>query len=270
MNPEAAAPVVGGEGPHERAPAETTKRSRWSERSFLHSLQSLSTTLVIAVFVITFIAQAFQIPSESMENTLLIGDYLLVDKLQYGPTAGLTLGLPYRAVQRGDIVVFRWPVNPNQHFVKRIIALPGDRVRMRNGTVYVNGEAALEPYVLVKPRAVNFFRDNFPTEREMSPQVNSAWWSEFPSLVRHGELLVPEDHYFVLGDNRNESSDSRYWGLVPRESIVGRPLFVYFSVDPAPPGATTAAAGDRIGRFTARIWRLPETVRWRRAFHFVR
>lgn len=236
----------------------------------MQSLQSLCSTLVIAIFVITFLAQAFQIPSESMENTLLIGDYLLVDKFEYGPSSRWMPLAPYTAVHRGDIVVFRWPVNPQQHFVKRVIGLPGDRIRMKNGLVFVNGAATAEPYVIEKPRGEDFFRDNFPTTRTVPQQVNSEWWRDFPSLVRNGDLLVPEESYFVLGDNRHESLDSRYWGLVPRDSIVGRPLLIYFSVNPAPPAATSAAAGDRIGRFTARVWHLPEIVRWRRAFHFVR
>lgn len=235
----------------------------------LHLLQLLCTTLVIAIFVITFIVQAFQIPSESMESTLLIGDYLLVDKLEYGPASAWMLA-PYTAIHRGDIIVFRYPVNPKMHFVKRVIGVPGDRIRMRNGIVYVNGEAHFEPYVIEKSRGRDFYRDNFPTTREISPQVSAQWWSDFPGLMRNGDLLVPEDSYFVLGDNRHESLDSRYWGLVPRESVVGRPLLVYFSVDPAPPTTTPAIASDRIGRLTARVWHLPEVIRWHRAFHLVR
>jgi signal peptidase I len=236
----------------------------------LHLVQLLCTTLIIAIFVITFIVQAFQIPSESMENTLLIGDYLLVDKLEYGPASPWMPMAPYTQIHRGDIVVFRYPVNPKMHFVKRVVGLPGDRIRMRNGMVYVNGEAQIEPYIIEKPRGRDFYRDNFPTTREISPQVNSQWWSDFPGLIRNGDLLVPEDNYFVLGDNRHESLDSRYWGLVPRESVVGRPLLVYFSIDPALPAATPAIAGDRIGRLTARVWHLPEVIRWHRAFHLVR
>src|SRR5213080_5445833 len=109
------------------------------------SLQSLLATVVIAVFVITFIVQAFQIPSESMENTLLIGDYLLVDKLRYGGSMWDHI-MPYRPVRRGDVIVFRYPVNPTQHFVKRVVGVPGDRVRLLNRQVYVNGIPLQEPY----------------------------------------------------------------------------------------------------------------------------
>jgi signal peptidase I len=235
----------------------------------MRTLQSLSGTLVIAIFVITFVVQAFQIPSESMEDTLLVGDYLLVDKMTFGPSSALA-PLPYEKINRGDVVVFRYPVDPNQHFVKRVIGLPGDRIHMRAGRVYVNGETQFEPYVVEKAYGDSFYRDNFPTTRELPLTVSSEWWNDFPSLVRNGDLLIPEGHYFVMGDNRHNSSDSRFWGLVPRESIVGRPLLIYFSIVPPPPAATPAAASDRIERFTARVWHLPEVIRWHRAFHFVR
>jgi signal peptidase I len=249
--------VPQNEGPH-----------RGVRRSFMGTAQSLSGTLVIAIFVITFVLQAFQIPSESMEETLLVGDYLLVDKFAYGVSPSW-LPLPYAAIRRHDIVVFRYPVDPKQHFVKRVIGIPGDRIHMKNGIVFVNGEAHAEPYVAQKSLVSNFYRDNFPTVREVPPTVTSEWWNDFPQLMRNGDLLVPEGSYFVMGDNRQNSSDSRYWGLVPRESIVGRPMLVYFSIDPAPPATTPASASARIERFTARVWHLPDVIRWRRAFHFV-
>src|SRR2546422_10837475 len=126
------------------------------------SLQSLLATVVMAVFVITFIVQAFQIPSESMENTLLIGDYLLVDKLRYGGGEFWDHLMPYRPVRRGDIIVFRYPVNPTQHFVKRVVGVPGDRVRLINRRVYVNGVGLAEPYVHYNSRRHDVFRGEFP------------------------------------------------------------------------------------------------------------
>src|SRR2546422_10184237 len=126
------------------------------------SLQSLLATVVMAVFVITFIVQAFQIPSESMENTLLIGDYLLVDKLRYGGGEFWDHLMPYRPVRRGDIIVFRYPVNPTQHFVKRVVGVPGDRVRLINRRGYVYGVAVAEPYLRYSSPASNVCRDGFP------------------------------------------------------------------------------------------------------------
>jgi signal peptidase I len=250
-------------------PIQAPPKSAWWQRSVMATLQSLSATLVIAIFVITFVVQAFQIPSESMEDTLLVGDYLLVDKLTFGPSS--MVPLPYDKIHRGDIVVFRYPVDPSQHFVKRVIGLPGDRIHLHNGRVFVNGEERFEPYAVQKSYGTNFYRDNFPSTRGLiPPTVTSSWWNDFPQLMRNGDLLVPEDSYFVMGDNRNNSSDSRYWGLVPRESIEGRPLLVYFSIVPPPPATTQANASVRMERFTARMWHLPEVIRWHRAFHFVR
>jgi signal peptidase I len=187
------------------------------------SLQSLLGTVVIAVFVITFIVQAFQIPSPSMENTLLVGDYLLVNKLCYG---GGSLGdyfMPYRRVRRGDIVVFHYPVNPAQHFVKRVIGVPGDRVRLVNKQVLVNGTPLKESYVHFSRPANDSFRDSFP-RLDVAPGETPEWWLQMRKLVEDGQLIVPEGHYFVMGDNRDDSYDSRYLGYEPQSNIIGRPL----------------------------------------------
>src|SRR6185437_15654869 len=132
-----------------------------AKSDWLPTIQSLLGNVVIAIFVITFAVQAFQIPSESMENTLLIGDYLLVDKLCYGEPKREFL-LPYRPVQRDDIIVFRYPVNPQEHFVKRVIGVPGDHIKLVNGRVYVNGSALNEPYVRHTATFAHDFRDQFP------------------------------------------------------------------------------------------------------------
>jgi signal peptidase I len=194
------------------------------------SLQSLLGTVIIAIFVITFIVQAFQIPSESMENTLLVGDYLLVNKLCYG---GGSLGdflMPYQKIKRGDIVVFHYPVDPTQHFVKRVIGVPGDRLRMIAKKVWINGTPLDEPYVRFMEPPNNMFRDNFPRTDIPAFGLEGKWWLEMRKLVEDGELIVPEGHYFVMGDNRDNSQDSRSWGFVPRENIIGRPLVIYWSV----------------------------------------
>jgi len=240
--------------------------SGWPE-----SLQALLGTVVIAVFVVTFIVQAFQIPSESMENTLLIGDYLLVDKLRFGVTDFWRHVLPYREVRRGDIIVFHYPVHPGEHFVKRVIGIPGDRIRLVNRKVFVNGVPAVEPYVHYSrpndggPDAM--FRDDFPQSAEYVSGLNSSWRLELAKMVDNGQLIVPEGNYFVMGDNRDDSLDSRYWGFVPQENIVGRPLVIYWSMrsqEPADP-----AGGNKFARFVYAMSHLVQITRWDRALRLV-
>jgi signal peptidase I len=242
-------------------------------RSVLSAIQWITYVIVITIFVMTFVVQAFQIPSESMENTLLIGDYLLVNKMQYGPRGVWGEILPYEPVKRGDIIVFKWPVHPEEHFVKRVVGVPGDRIHLVNGHVMVNGERVREDYAIYKRSAHDSFRDEFPTRSIFSPLMTRSWWADIPLLLRNGDLLVPEDSYFVLGDNRNESLDSRYWGLVPRENIVGKPLFIYFSLS-KPEIATLAdgstADNDRILRVANIVVHLPSLARWHRSFMFVK
>jgi signal peptidase I len=237
----------------------------------VESVQSLIATVVVAVFAITFIIQAFQIPSPSMETTLLVGDYLLVDKLRYGDTRLAGWFLPYRAVKRGDIVVFRYPVNPAQHFVKRVIGLPGDRLRLRNKRVLINGVPLEESYVRFLPGPPDPYRDDFPRLGAIAPSVDATWWQEFPKLVRNGELVVPEDHYFVMGDNRDNSSDSRYWGFVPRDNIIGRPLLIYWSLRGSegdlPAGASV---NDKIFHFAYVASHIFQMTRWDRTLRRVR
>ncbi len=249
----------------------THTESKKPSPGLLTTLQSLAVTVTIAIFVITFLVQAFQIPSESMENTLLIGDFLLVDKVQYGPPGIWNPLLPYKKIKRGDIVVFRWPVHPEQHFVKRVLGAPGDRVRLVNGHLQVNGVAISEDYVVHKQHNRDIFRDEFPSTRFISPQVTAQWWSEFPQLTRNGELLVPEGNYFVLGDNRDESLDSRYWGLVPRENIIGRPLLIYWSFkQPGEDASLRVTPDDKIARFAYDIWHLPQMARWDRTLRVIK
>jgi len=234
------------------------------------SLQSLLATVVIAVFVITFVVQAFQIPSESMENTLLIGDYLLVDKLRYGGGGLWDFALPYRRVQRGDIIVFRYPVHPTQHFVKRVVGVPGDRVRLINRQVYVNGNALQEPYVRYSSRVHDPFRDDFPRLNLPVPGLEGDWWLEMKKLVEDDQLIVPQGNYFVLGDNRDESLDSRYWGFVPRENVIGRPLLIYWSVrDVDQDMAVPPTPGDKLFHFVYAATHLFQITRWDRTFRVV-
>ena len=252
----------------ERAEATSGTGVRAHVTEFFHAAQSLAGTVIIALFVITFVIQAFQIPSESMENTLLIGDYLLVDKVGYSPQGSWPTVLPYAPVKRGEIIVFKWPLKPEQHFVKRVIGLPGDRIRIVSGVVYVNGKEVTEPYVVHKAaKAILRYRDNFPTGQANS-HMTAEWYAEMSKLTRNGELLVPQENYFVLGDNRDESLDSRYWGLVPRESVVGKPLVIYFSMKQQSEIAGPTPDG-KILRLAYLVWNLPASARWGRTFRFV-
>ena len=247
-------------------PAAPAHKAGW-----LSSVQSLAVTVVIAVFVITFQVQAFQIPSESMENTLLIGDYLLVDKVHYGHGGRWGEILPYAPIQRGDIVVFRYPVHPQQHFVKRVIGLPGDQVRMVEGRVLVNGVPLKENYVIHTRPDYDHFRDDFPLTDIPNASTEPRWWKEMGELVRQGDLVVPPDRFFVLGDNRDESLDSRYWGFVPRENIIGRPLLIYWSVRaPRPAAEVSSSRGDKLSAFLYGVTHLVQDTRWNRTFRIVR
>ncbi len=165
---------------------------RQAQLDWVNSAQSLLVTVVIAIFVIAFVVQAFQIPSESMENTLLIGDYLLVNKMQYGSGVAGRL-LPYRPVKRGDIVVFHYPVRPEQHFVKRVIGIPGDRLRLINRRVFVNGTPLVENYVRYTSTVHDVFRDDFPRPDMPVPGLDSRWWLQMRRVVEDGQLIVPEN-----------------------------------------------------------------------------
>ena len=234
----------------------------------ISSLQSLMGTVVIAIFVITFIVQAFQIPSGSMENTLLVGDYLLVNKLCYG---GNGLGdhlMPYQKISRGDIIVFHYPVDPSQHFVKRVIGVPGDRLRMISKRVWINGKLLEEPYVRFIEPPNDAFRDNFPRTDIPAARLVGSWWLEMRKLVEDGQLIIPEGHYFVMGDNRDDSEDSRYWGFVPRENIIGRPLVIYWSVRDWDNNPSPSVLG-RLDHLIYAITHFFQITRWNRTLRLV-
>jgi signal peptidase I len=177
-------------------------------------LASLLQTVVVALFVLTFILQPLLIPSESMERTLLVGDFLLFNKQVYAPPGWISRWfLPYRPVQHGDIVVFHHSQPPM--LIKRIVGVPGDRLRISNGRVILNGQTIEEPYAAFEPAPPNFARDNFPARFYSDPEVDPEWWRQMQSLTQNGELVVPQGEYFVLGDNRNHSKDSRLSSLAP-------------------------------------------------------
>jgi signal peptidase I len=233
-------------------------------------IESLMTIVVVAVFVIAFIAQPFRIPSESMEPTLLIGDFVLVDKVAFAPAGHWSWLLPYARLKRGEPVVFHSLLSTSEHLVKRVVAVPGDRLHLDRGEVFVNGQPLKEPYALYLPSSPDAYRDDFPASLYTDIGVDARWWIQMHKLVQDGELVIPEDDYFVLGDNRNRSLDSRYWGFVPLSNIEGRPEIIYFSVrSPSPDdGGFAAAADDRMNTQTGSA--LSGFARWGRMFHVVR
>jgi signal peptidase I len=218
------------------------------------------------LFGTTTLVQAFVIPTGSMEDTLLIGDHLLVDKLAYAPAGGVSKYLlPYRDIKRGDIIVFRYPVNIQDTFVKRAIGLPGDRIRLVNKQLILNGKPVNEPYVYHKTEYIDSYRDNFPNEPNL-PVVESAH-DMLEHHVVNGEVVVPPGYIFAMGDNRDSSLDSRYWGFVPRENIIGKPLIIYWSYDAST--EALSSPGISISHLTDLLTHFPTKTRWRRTFQLI-
>ncbi len=195
--------------------------------------ESLCVAVILALFVRTFVVQAFKIPTGSMENNLLIGDHLLVNKMVFAPT--LTRFeraiLPNDPIERGDIIVFKYPVEPERDYIKRVIGLPGDTLELKNKTLYVNGKPLDEPYVHF------LFPDAVP---------GSADYTDLDVRRKYGPVTVPGDHYFMMGDNRDNSQDSRYWGFMPRSYVKGKALFVYFSFGDASSGLLNSVRWSRL------------------------
>jgi len=198
-----------------------------------HSLAEWAIMILVLLFGTTTIAQPYVIPTASMHNTLLTGDHLIVDKLAYSPTDSFSKHiLPYEDVHRGDIIVFVHPTL-NVNYVKRCIGLPGDRIKLVNKQVFINGKPLNEPYVIHQTDSL-LYRDNFPRgqpEYIQDPKMAERAYQMLHDDVANGELVIPEGSYFAMGDNRDDSLDSRYWGLVPRDNIVGKPLIVFWSYD---------------------------------------
>lgn len=238
-------------------------------------LESLLVTVLLALFGTSFVVQAFKIPSASMEGTLLIGDHLLVNKFIFGGSgAWYEKVLPYRPIERGDIIVFKYPYADHQHFVKRAIGLPGDHLKLVDQQVYVNGRPLSEPYVVHDPTApFDTFNYSFPPLKDqmVSPQVidESGWAHELRRYVQGDELVVPPGKIFAMGDNRDRSSDSRYWGFVDRSAIMGRPFLIYWSVDASSSDyAQSSFFGRLIGVFET-LAHLPARTRWSRMLRTV-
>ncbi len=241
--------------------------------SIVDFVESLLVTILLALFGTTFVVQAFKIPSESMEPALLVGDHLLVNKFVFeGTGAWYEKVLPYRPIRRGDIIVFKFPFDDHPHYVKRVIGLPGDHVRIVTDQVYVNGTKLSEPYVVHDPSGDDPAVDNFPPTdwRVMQVGLRPEWASEIMRYVERGELVVPPRHYFAMGDNRDRSWDSRYWGFVDRAAIMGRPVVIYWSVE-----ATSEDYGDRSVSGSVRgieetLAHLLSRTRWHRMLREVR
>jgi len=245
--------------------------SKTHGHGLLQAFQSLITIIVIALFIITFTVQPFRIPSESMEPTLLVGDFLLVNK-QIGLEAAPHVLVPTSKIHRGDLIVFHYPVDSSLHLVKRVVGLPGDRVRLHGGHTYIDGRALSEPYAVFRPASPDSYRDDFPRMTSVDPGVDARWWSQMHSLVSNGEIAVPADSYFVLGDNRNDSEDSRYWGFVPRAAIVGKPFLIYFSLrnpDDAPGQLAAAEPGIAGGKENTGPGALVDFARWDRSLRVI-
>lgn len=222
-------------------------------------------TIVLLLFGTTTLVQAFVIPTGSMENSLLIGDHLLVDKLAYSPHGGVSKYLlPYTEVERGDIIVFRYPVDLSQTFVKRVIGIPGDRIRLKDKVLYLNGVPAEEPYVQHKTPYVDQYRDNFPGFPNL--QVSQPARDMLENHVVNGEVVVPPNHYFAMGDNRDLSLDSRYWGFVPRENIIGKPLVIYWSYE-AP--TERLDSGISLEHVQDVVFHFFDKTRWTRTFNLI-
>ena len=196
------------------------------------TVESTLVTAILALFLISFVVQGFEIPSASMESTLLVGDRLLANKVGFAGRAGDGFGLlPHRDIERGDIIIFKFPEPPHVHYVKRVVGVPGDRLKIENRAVYINGELLDEPYKRHTRRfGPGDFRDNFPPGSSTRKLYrNPEWFPGIEEFIEGDELVIPEGKFFAMGDNRDNSQDSRYWGFVDQRNVVARPLVIYWS-----------------------------------------
>jgi signal peptidase I len=229
--------------------------------------ESLAITVILALFGTTFIVQAFKIPTPSMEDNLLVGDHLLVNKFAYGAPGSVTdFVLPLRQIHRGDVIVFKYPLDPSKHYVKRVIGLPGDKIHVADAEVFVNGQPLQESYKRLAPGR---YREDFPglPGSTFYKKDKVGWYEPF----REGtEIVVPEGKYFAMGDNRDNSEDSRYWGFVPRELIVGKALIVYWSYESDSEAYGQTKAGDVARQTLDLVTNFFGKTRWSRTFKIIR
>jgi signal peptidase I len=261
----------------QQAPPSETRHNRVSradQTTLSEYLESLLVTVILAMFGTSFIVQAFKIPSSSMEKTLLVGDHLLVNKFIFGGRgAWYEKFLPYRQLERGDIIVFKYPYADHQHFVKRVIGMPGDHLKVVDGNVFVNGKRLLEPYVVHDSSVfADPFNFSFPPAKGqmmMSPNVIPEWRAEIHKYVQGDEIVVPPGKFFAMGDNRDHSQDSRYWGFVDRDAIMGRPFLIYWSVEASSADYGQSTFRERLVSVIDTLTHLPARTRWPRMLHSV-
>jgi len=262
-------------------PEKTGPEETRDEETPFEAVASICSVLVVGLFILTFLAQNFVIPSGSMENTLLVGDHLVVDRVTLAPEAKWMPLVRYREPRRGDVVVFIKPVpddidgKPQYLFlVKRLIGVPGDHIHLRDGVVYINGVAQPQPKdgkdIPANP-SEKVFLDEFPTiPPAMDASSTEEWAVDSPNHIENGDLIVPPGKYFMMGDDRHNSLDSRYWGFVPRENIVGRPMFNYWSfLSSEDQLEQTGIAANLAWMAHVALRFIPDT-RWSRTFHVVR
>lgn len=257
---------------------EEVEQQQQPKETTVEFLASLAGVLVTGLFIITFVLQAFEIPSSSMENTLLIGDHVFVNREQFAtPAHYLGPLLPYRDVRRGDIVVFLSPAEHGLFVVKRIIGIPGDRIHLRDDVVYRNGEKLNEPYVQHKGDPGDPYGERRPYRANFPAVTPSPWDNLFPdwqadlnSHIEGEDLVVPSNSYFAMGDNRDVSYDSRFWGFIPRANVIGRPMFIYWSFVTPEHQYQMTDWSDRLGFFTHIIIHFFDETRWSRSLRIVK
>lgn len=243
--------------------------------------ESLVVTIILALFGTTFIVQAYKIPTPSMADNLLVGDHLLVNKFVYAkPDRGIGKMLPYREIKRGDVIVFKYPEDLSKNYVKRAIAVPGDRIRVENQRVILNDVPLDEKYVFHKAFGSpnQPVRDNFPIQKEQMTrfadyQQNKDIFDSYlfyRPYIEGKDVVVPPGSYFAMGDNRDNSADSRYWGFVPRKNIVGRALLVYWSYETDENEHLRESFLDRVGQYADVVINFLKKTRWNRTFKVVR
>lgn len=254
------------------AERQAAKDPRVSE-SGLSFIASYLTLAAVWLFVITYVFQNFFIPSSSMASTLLVGDHVLVEREMLAPATKGASFLPSREVKRGDVIVFYKPLEENgshMPLVKRVIAIPGDRIHLRNGVVFLNGVAQSEAYV-AKPdpnRPYDSYVNDFPSvTADTEPGVSAQWSLAIPSAMEGEDIVVPPGKYFAMGDNRTNSLDSRYWGFVPGENIIGRPLLVYWSINVPEVSDTDVALTAQAQSTVHELLHFFSDTRWSRTLH---